>query len=55
MNPQAVAERVPGVLLILGLLALWEASVRLGWVLSPTWPAVSAVLATFWTNHPQGT
>ena len=55
MNPQAVAERVPGVLLILGLLALWEASVRLGWVLSPTWPAVSAVFATFWTNLADGT
>jgi ABC-type nitrate/sulfonate/bicarbonate transport system permease component len=52
---KAVSERIPGILLILFLLALWEASVRLGWVVSPTWPAFSDVLATFWTNLIDGT
>jgi ABC-type nitrate/sulfonate/bicarbonate transport system permease component len=52
---EAVSERVPGLLLVVVLLALWEASVRLGWMVSPTWPAVSAVLATFWQNLVDGT
>jgi ABC-type nitrate/sulfonate/bicarbonate transport system permease component len=34
-----------GIGLVLGLLLLWEASARLGWVASPNWPPVSAVLA----------
>jgi ABC-type nitrate/sulfonate/bicarbonate transport system permease component len=51
----SVSERVPGLLLILGLLALWELSVRLEWMVTPTWPAVSAVLATFWQNLADGT
>ncbi len=55
MNSRAILERVPGILLMLALLALWEASVRLGWVVSPTWPAVSNVLATFWGNLINGT
>lgn len=55
MKPQAISERIPGVLLILFLMALWEASVRLGWMVSPTWPAISTVLATFWQNLTDGT
>lgn len=55
MTVQQVLERVPGVVLIVLLLALWEASVRLGWTVSPTWPAISAVLATFWQNLVDGT
>lgn len=34
-----------GVWLVLGLLALWEVSARLGWVDSPNWPALTTVLA----------
>lgn len=55
MRLQNVIERIPGVLLILALLALWEASVRLGWMVSPTWPAASNVTATFWQNLVDGT
>ena len=42
-----IRTRLPGFLLLLGLLALWESSVRFGWVVSPTWPAISDVLVTF--------
>jgi len=52
---RSLTERVPGILLIAFLLALWQASVRLGWVVSPTWPAVSVVLETFWQNLTDGT
>ena len=55
MNFQAAWQRVPGVVLMLVLLALWEASVRLGWRVSPTWPAVSIVFVTFWHNLSDGT
>ncbi|MBA3477311.1 MAG: ABC transporter permease [Lautropia sp.] len=55
MKLQAVPERVPGILLILFLLALWEASVRFGWMVSPTWPPVSAVFTTFWHSLVDGT
>ena len=55
MTAQMLSERVPGVLLIVFLLALWEASVRLGWMVSPTWPAFSSVLQTFWENLADGT
>lgn len=37
--------RASGVALILALLALWEASARLGWVGSENWPPFSRVLA----------
>jgi ABC-type nitrate/sulfonate/bicarbonate transport system permease component len=53
--PQSVSERIPGLLLILFLMGLWEASVRFGWMVSPTWPAISLVLATFWQNLTDGT
>lgn len=55
MSLNRVLERVPGVLLILLLLGLWEASVRLEWTVSPTWPPVSEVLSTFWTSLLDGT
>ena len=55
MNLQGLSERVPGMLLIGVLLLLWEASVRLGWMVSPTWPAFSSVLAVFWQNLSDGT
>ncbi|MEO6270960.1 MAG: ABC transporter permease [Lautropia sp.] len=55
MSLHRILERVPGVLLIVLLLGLWEASVRLGWTVSPTWPPVSEVLSTFWTSLLDGT
>lgn len=55
MTAQSVSDRIPGVLLIVFLMALWEASVRLGWMVSPTWPAISTVLLTFWQNLTNGT
>ena len=55
MKLQMFLERVPGVLLIVFLLALWEASVRLGWMVSPTWPAFSTVFHTFRENLADGT
>lgn len=36
--------RLSGVLLLAGLLALWEASARLGWIVSDNWPAFTQVL-----------
>lgn len=48
-------SRLPGFLLLVALLVLWEASVRLGWVVSPTWPAVSTVLANFFELSVDGT
>ena len=55
MRVQSVSERIPGALLIVFLMALWESSVRLGWMITPTWPAISTVLATFWQNLSDGT
>lgn len=55
MKLESVTERVPGILLIVGLMMLWEASVRLGWTVSPTWPPISAVLSNFWQNLVDGT
>ena len=52
---KAIAERVPGFLLIGLLLCLWESSVHYGWVESPTWPAFSDVSITFWANLSNGT
>lgn len=52
---KAIAERLPGFLLIGLLLCLWEASVHYKWVVSPTWPAFSDVAATFWANLMDGT
>lgn len=43
-----------GTWLILGLLALWEASARLGWVESPNWPALSQVLAALAADMATG-
>jgi ABC-type nitrate/sulfonate/bicarbonate transport system permease component len=37
-------SRATGVVLVLALLALWEASARLGWVHSSNWPPFSTVL-----------
>jgi len=37
-------RQASGFALVLGLLALWEASARLGWVASPNWPPFSAVV-----------
>lgn len=41
------ARRLRGILLIAALLALWEASARLGWVNSSNWPPVSGVALAF--------
>lgn len=35
--------RLAGVLLIVAILLLWEASARFGWIVSANWPPVSAV------------
>lgn len=48
-------EKLPGFAVLAGLLVLWEASVRLKWVVTPTWPAVSTVLETFWQSLVDGT
>jgi len=48
-------DRVPGFLVLVALLMLWELSVRLKWVVTPTWPAVSDVFATFWHACADGT
>jgi ABC-type nitrate/sulfonate/bicarbonate transport system permease component len=55
MNLSSLSQRLSGVALILSLLCVWEASVRLGWVVSPTWPPFSLVLETFWQNLTDGT
>lgn len=41
------SARASGFVLLAVLVALWEMSVRLGWVVSPTWPPISGVLWTF--------
>ncbi|MGA0594040.1 ABC transporter permease [Enterovirga sp. CN4-39] len=46
--------RASGFVLILVLLALWEASARLGWVQSQSWPPFSAVLAATWRGLAEG-
>jgi ABC-type nitrate/sulfonate/bicarbonate transport system permease component len=46
--------RLAGLALVIGLLVLWEASVRLGWVNTPTWPAVTTVFRTFWDELISG-
>ena len=48
-------ERIPGVAVLVALLVLWELSVRLKWVVTPTWPAVSTVFETFWQACVDGT
>ena len=46
--------RASGVLLVVGLLLLWEASARFGWVQSGSWPPFSAVLAATWRGFVEG-
>jgi ABC-type nitrate/sulfonate/bicarbonate transport system permease component len=46
--------RLSGFALILALLVLWEASARLGWVQSQSWPPFSAVLAAAWRGFADG-
>jgi len=48
-------ERIAGFALLVALLVLWELSVRLKWVVTPTWPAISTVLETFWQACIDGT
>jgi ABC-type nitrate/sulfonate/bicarbonate transport system permease component len=51
--PLRLARRLRGILLIAALLALWEASARLGWVNSSNWPPVSGVVLALvkgWTS-----
>lgn len=40
-----MSSRLPGVLLVVALLVLWEGSVRLGLVVSANWPPFTGVLA----------
>lgn len=39
------SQRWSGILLVLALLVLWEASARLGWVNSTNWPPVTGIIA----------
>ena len=48
-------EKVPGFALLAALLVVWELSVRLKWVVTPTWPAITTVLQTFWQSLTDGT
>lgn len=43
-----------GWLLVAALLLLWEASARLGWVVSANWPPLSHVLAAGWHDVASG-
>jgi ABC-type nitrate/sulfonate/bicarbonate transport system permease component len=49
------SERIPGFALLVVLLLIWELSVQLKWVVTPTWPSVSTVLLTFWQSIVDGT
>ena len=40
--------KATGVLLVLGLLVLWDVSARFGWVHSENWPTFAAVLRATW-------
>jgi ABC-type nitrate/sulfonate/bicarbonate transport system permease component len=42
------ATRWPGVVVLVVLLVLWELSVRLGMVVSLTWPPFTEILQTWW-------
>jgi ABC-type nitrate/sulfonate/bicarbonate transport system permease component len=46
--------RLSGVCLVIVLLALWESSVRFGWVQSLNWPAFSAVMIALYRNMASG-
>jgi ABC-type nitrate/sulfonate/bicarbonate transport system permease component len=46
--------RASGFLLIIALLLLWEASARLGWTRSTSWPPVSAVFAALGSGLSSG-
>jgi ABC-type nitrate/sulfonate/bicarbonate transport system permease component len=52
---KALRERAAGAAVLVALLVLWELSVRLQWVVTPTWPAVSTVFMTFWQSCLDGT
>ena len=47
-------HRGSGLLLIIALLILWEASARLGWIRSPNWPPLSSVLAALLSGIASG-
>jgi ABC-type nitrate/sulfonate/bicarbonate transport system permease component len=49
------SERVSGFAVLVGLLLIWELSVQLKWVVTPTWPSVSTVLLAFWQSIVDGT
>jgi ABC-type nitrate/sulfonate/bicarbonate transport system permease component len=50
----AAVSRLSGVVLVAVLLALWEASARLGWVDSRNWPPVSAVAVAIVNGFASG-
>jgi ABC-type nitrate/sulfonate/bicarbonate transport system permease component len=50
----AVASRLSGVVLVVALLVLWEASARLGWVDSRNWPPVTAVVIAIVNGFASG-
>jgi ABC-type nitrate/sulfonate/bicarbonate transport system permease component len=49
-----LARRLRGVLLIVALLAVWEASARLGWVNSSNWPPLSGVVVALLQGWSSG-
>jgi ABC-type nitrate/sulfonate/bicarbonate transport system permease component len=48
------SRRLSGVLLVVALLLLWEASARLGWVNSSNWPPVTGVFAALLRGFSDG-
>jgi ABC-type nitrate/sulfonate/bicarbonate transport system permease component len=50
----AAVSRLSGVVLVVALLALWEASARLGWVDSRNWPPVTAVVVAIANGFASG-
>lgn len=51
---KSLVRRIPGILLILALLALWEISVVSGWVSSPSVPSVTASFEALWQSIVSG-
>lgn len=47
-------QGMSGIALVLALLALWEASARLGWVESRNWPPFTQVLLALWDGLRSG-
>ncbi len=51
---QILDTRASGILLVIALLLLWEATARFGWVQSQNWPPFSAVMVALYRNILSG-